>query len=137
MLAALTVGVDGMEADRGRAAGGQEERGRGLVEEERANAELEEEERARGRRWGGGGVEEGVPGCWGREVLRERGVRGIVAQPLAPRAARLQPPRELVAAPVLAQQQCGGRRHLRGDWVACSAGPRAEIGGFFCVRTRV
>lgn len=93
MLAALTVGVDRMEADRGRAARGQEERGRGLVEEERADAELEEEERARGRRRGGRGVEEGVPCCWGREVLRERGVRGIVAQPLAPRAARLQPPR--------------------------------------------
>lgn len=120
MLAALTVSVDGMEADWGRAAGRQEERGRCLVEEERADAELEEEKRARGRRWGGRGVEEGVPGCWGCEVLRERGVRRIVAQPLAPRAARLQPPSELVATPVLAQQLSGGRRHPCGDWVACS-----------------
>jgi len=109
-----------VKACRARAAGGKLERSGGLVEEERADAELEEEERARGRRRGGGGGEEGVPGGRGREVLRERGVRGVVAQPRAPRAARLQPPRELVAAPVLAQQLRCGRRHPRGGLVACS-----------------
>jgi hypothetical protein len=108
---ALTVGVNGV----GAGAAGQEQRGGCLVEEERADAELEEQQRARGRGGGGGGGgEEGVPGGRGREVLRERRVRGVVAQPRAPRAAGLQQPRELVAAPVLAQQLRRGRRHPRG-----------------------
>lgn len=90
------VGVDRVEARRGGATG--EERGGGLVEEERADAELEEQERARG--WGrgaaaGGGEEEGVPGGGGLEVLRERGMGGV-PEPRPPRAARLQPPREVV-----------------------------------------
>jgi hypothetical protein len=102
---ALTVGVNGV----GAGAAGQEQRGGCLVEEERADAELEEQQRARGQGGGGGrGGQEGVPGGRGRQVLRER---RVVAQPRAPRAAGLQPPRELVAEPVLAQQL---RRHPRG-----------------------
>lgn len=94
-------GAERVGAGRGGAgAGGGEERGGGLVEEERADAELELKEVARGR---GGGAEEGVPGGGGREVLREGGVRAV-AEPRAPGAARLQPPRQLVAAAVLAEQ---------------------------------
>lgn len=101
-----------MRAGWGSAVAG-DESGGGLVEEERADAELEQEELARGRgRVGGGGGrcggEEGVPGGRGREVLREGGVRAV-AEPRAPRAARLQAPGQLVAAPVLAQQL--RRRH--------------------------
>lgn len=107
------AGVEGVGAGGGGAGAG-EERGGGLVEEQRADAELEQEELARGRGRGGGGgggrggAEEGVPGGGRREVLRDGGVRAV-AEPRAPRAARLQPPRQLVAAPVLAQQL--RRRH--------------------------
>jgi hypothetical protein len=119
---ALTVGIKGA----GASAAGQEQRSRCLVVEERADAELEEEHRVRGR---GGGGEEDVPRGRGRQVLRERGVRSVVAQPRAPRAAGLQPPRELIAAPVLAQQLRRGRRHSRLAGISAVSDTGTRLGG--------